>query len=244
MRYAILGRVQAVHADGTPVPLGGARLRALLTALTLRPGRPVPPAVLVDEVWAGDPPADALAALQALVGRLRRTLGREAVTSEDGGYRLVADRDETGLFRFDTLARTAARLVTTDPARAVELYDEALGLWRGPALADLPEPGAEAARWEAVRLDARRGRLTAAVALGRAEAVLPELTALCAERPLDEPLQALRLRALRGAGRAAEALAAYEDVRHRLAARLGHVLGVVHGGQPDEPHPVGPPAPD
>ncbi|WP_308120335.1 winged helix-turn-helix domain-containing protein, partial [Streptomyces bambusae] len=79
MRYAILGSAQAVRADGTPVPLGGARLRALLTALALRPGRAVPAQVLVGEVWAQDPPADAVAALQALVGRLRRALGHAAV---------------------------------------------------------------------------------------------------------------------------------------------------------------------
>ncbi|MCB5181079.1 AfsR/SARP family transcriptional regulator [Streptomyces antimicrobicus] len=222
MRYGILGSGQAVRADGTAVPVGGARLRALLTALALRGGRPVPNGVLVDEVWAADPPADAVAALQALVARLRRALGRAAVASEDGGYRLVADRDDIDLFRFEALARTAAAaLAAGDPGRAAALYDEALGLWRGPALADLPEPGAEAARWEAVRLDARRGRLTAAVALGRAGRVLPELTALCAERPLDEPLQALRIRALRDTGRPAEALAAYDAVRRRLGDRLG-----------------------
>ncbi|NEA48219.1 BTAD domain-containing putative transcriptional regulator, partial [Streptomyces sp. SID10815] len=70
-------------------------------------------------------------------------------------------------------------------------------------------------------LDARRARLTAALALGRPEQTLPELTALCDTHPLDEPLQALRLRALRDAGRTAQALAAYEDVRRLLADRLG-----------------------
>ncbi|MFJ3923900.1 AfsR/SARP family transcriptional regulator [Streptomyces sp. NPDC090022] len=222
VRYAILGSTQAVRGDGTPVPVGGARLRALVTALALRPGRAVPPRVLVDEVWAGDPPADAVAALQALVGRLRRTVGHAAVVSDEGGYRLAADRDDIDVYRFERLARTAGRaLADGDPARAAELYDEALGLWRGPALADLPDPAAEAARWDAVRLEARRGRLAAALALGRAEGALPELTALCAERPLDEPLQALRLRALRDSGRTAEALAAYDGVRRALAARLG-----------------------
>ncbi|MGW7189400.1 ATP-binding protein, partial [Streptomyces sp. NPDC054838] len=120
---------------------------------------------------------------------------------------------------FERLAGAAA--AEPDPARAAALYDEALALWRGPALACLPGPAAESARWEAVRTDARRGRLAAALALGQAERVLPELGALCAEQPLDEPSQALRIRALRDAGRPAEALAAYDEVRRDLADRLG-----------------------
>ncbi|MCX5298742.1 winged helix-turn-helix domain-containing protein [Streptomyces sp. NBC_00193] len=222
VRYAMLGTTQAIRDDGSTVPVGGARLRALLTALALRPGRAVPAASLIEEVWDGDPPADGLAALQALVGRLRRALGREAVGSGEGGYWLVADRDDIDLYRFERLARAAAQ---ASPAEAAALYDEALALWRGEPLSSLPGSGPEAARWEALRLDARRGRLDAALALGEAERVLPELTALCAGLPLDEPLQALRIRALRDAGRPAEALAAYDEVRRDLAARLGTTPG-------------------
>ncbi|MFF3624575.1 BTAD domain-containing putative transcriptional regulator [Streptomyces sp. NPDC002467] len=222
MHYAILGTTQAIRDDGTPVAVGGARLRALLTALALRPGRVVRAHLLVDQVWDGDPPADAVAALQALVARLRRALGHGAVRSADGGYQLAAEREDVDLYRFERLARDGeAALTAGDAAKAAAAYDEALALWRGPALTDLPDPAAEAARWEAVRSDARRGRLAAALALGRAEQALPELTALCAQQPLDEPLQALRIRALRDAGRPAEALAAYEAVRRELADRLG-----------------------
>uniref|UniRef100_A0AAU2JPZ8 Winged helix-turn-helix domain-containing protein n=1 Tax=Streptomyces sp. NBC_00049 TaxID=2903617 RepID=A0AAU2JPZ8_9ACTN len=228
MRYAILGTAQAIHDDGTPVAVGGARLRALLTALALRPGRAVPAHLLVAEVWDGDPPADAVAALQALVARLRRTLGHEAVRSAQEGYLLAAEREDVDLYRFERLARTGdAALAGGDPAKATALYDEALALWSGPALASLPDPAVEAARWEAVRFDARRGLLAAALALGRAERALPELTALCARQPLDEPLQALRIRALRDVGRPAEALAAYDTVRRELADRLGTDPGPV-----------------
>ncbi|MFJ7265677.1 AfsR/SARP family transcriptional regulator [Streptomyces sp. NPDC099050] len=218
----MLGTTQAIRDDGSTVPVGGARLRALLTALALRPGRAVPAGALIEEVWDGDPPADGPAALQALVGRLRRALGREAVGSGEGGYWLVAARDDIDLYRFERLARAAAQ---ASPAEAAALYDEALALWRGEPLSSLPGSGPEAARWEALRLDARRGRLHAALELGEAERVLPELTALCAELPLDEPLQALRIRALRDAGRPAEALAAYGEVRRDLATRLGTTPG-------------------
>ncbi|WP_316743080.1 BTAD domain-containing putative transcriptional regulator [Streptomyces sp. MK7] len=222
VRYRILGTTQALRPDGTAVPVGGARLRALLTVLALRPDRTVPVRVLVDEVWAGDPPADATGALQALVGRLRRALGAGAVASAEGGYRLTATADDVDLHRFERLAGEGLRaLGDGDPAKAAGVLDDALALWRGPALADLPDSTAEAARFEARHLDARRARLTAGLALGQAEQVLPELTALCDTHPLDEPLQALRLRALREAGRSAEALAAYEDVRRLLADRLG-----------------------
>ncbi|MFF5634579.1 BTAD domain-containing putative transcriptional regulator, partial [Streptomyces sp. NPDC012825] len=223
MRYSVLGPTLAHASDGTDVAVGGPRVRALLTVLALRAGRPVPVRELVDEVWYGDePPADAVAALQALVGRLRRALGRDRVASTEGGYRLDARPEDVDARRFERLAAEgAAALAAGDAGRAAVLLDEALGLWRGPALADLPDRAAEAARWEARRLDARRARLDAALALGDAPAALPELTALCEVHPLDEPLQALRIRALRDTGRAAEALAAYESVRRALADRLG-----------------------
>ncbi|MFB7373221.1 BTAD domain-containing putative transcriptional regulator [Streptomyces sp. NPDC056222] len=222
MRYSVLGPTQVHTVHGTPVALGGARLRALLTVLALRAGRTVQVGVLVDEVWDGAPPADGAAALQALVGRLRRALGREAVESSPGGYRLAAAPEDVDAHRFERLTGEGVRAFGAgDPVRAAELLDEALALWRGPALADLPDRTAEAARWEARRLDARRARLGTALALGEAASVLPELAALCEAHPLDEPLQALRIRALRDTGRAAEALAAYESFRRDLANRLG-----------------------
>jgi predicted ATPase/DNA-binding SARP family transcriptional activator len=222
VRYRLLGTTQAIRPDGTPVPVGGARLRALLSVLALRAGRTVPAGVLVDEVWGADPPADATGALQALVGRLRRVLGAAAVASADGGYRLTAAPDDIDLTRFDRLTGDGlTALADGDPAKAAAVLDDALALWQGPALADLPDRTAEAARWATRRLDALRARHAAALALGRAEQALPELTALCDDHPLDEPLQALRLRALRDTGRPARALAAYEDVRRLLADRLG-----------------------
>ncbi|MER5523684.1 BTAD domain-containing putative transcriptional regulator [Streptomyces sp. NPDC002677] len=222
VRYRILGTTQALRPDGTAVPVGGARLRALLTVLALRPGRAVPAGLLVDEVWGDEPPADAGGALQALVGRLRRALGADAIESPDGGYRLAAAPDDVDLHRFERLTGEALRaLADGDPAKAATVLDDALALWHGPALADLPDRTAEAARVDVRRLDALRARHTAALALGHAEQALPELTALCDAHPLDERLQTLRLRALHSCGRTAEALAAYDGVRHLLADRLG-----------------------
>ncbi|MFF0474986.1 ATP-binding protein [Streptomyces sp. NPDC004284] len=227
--YRVLGPCQAFRTDdGTEASLSGARLRALLTALAAAGGRAVGPGALIDQVWADGGPAgdqDRTAALQALVGRLRRALGREAVVSAPGGgYRLAAGPDAVDLHRFERLAAEgAAALADGHAERAAALLDEALGLWRGPALADLPGRDADplVVRVEQRHTQARRDRLAADLALGRATAVLAPLAALAAGQPLDEPLQALRIRALRAAGRNAEALAAYEEVRTALADRLG-----------------------
>ncbi|MEU5362702.1 BTAD domain-containing putative transcriptional regulator [Streptomyces sp. NPDC005925] len=254
MRYRILGPTRAHRPDGTPVPVGGPRLRALLTVLALRAGRTVPAGLLVAEVWHGDdPPADAPGALQALVGRLRRTLGAGAVASVDGGYRLAAAPDDVDLHRFERLAAEGAgALADGDAAKTAVVLDDALALWQGQPLADLPDRTAEAARLETRRLDVLQVRHTAALTLGRAARSLPELTALCDGHPLDEPLQALRLRALRDTGRTAEALAAYEDVRRTLADRLGSDPGpelrALHAEllrqEPlPAPHPAATPAP-
>ncbi|MEU4918172.1 BTAD domain-containing putative transcriptional regulator [Streptomyces parvus] len=226
VHYCVLGTTRALRDDGTAVTLGGARLRALLTVLALRPGRTVPAGHLVDEVWDGDPPADAAGALQALVGRLRRALGHSAVESVEGGYRLAAPPDAVDLHRFERLAGEGSRAMEDgDAAGALAALGEALALWNGPALADLPDRTAIASRWEARRLDARRAALGALLALGRPGEALPELAVLCDTHPLDEPLQALRIRALRDAGRPAEALAAYEEVRTLLDDRLGTAPG-------------------
>ncbi|MGW1895348.1 AfsR/SARP family transcriptional regulator [Streptomyces sp. NPDC002004] len=250
MRYKILGTTQAQAQDGGPVPLGGPRLRAALTVLALDPGRTTTTHALVAEIWANDdPPADASGALQALIGRLRRALGKDAITSEPGGYRLAADRDDVDLYVFDRLVREGvAALDRGDPSTAARTLREALSLWRGPALADLPDR-AGATRPEAQRVEATRARVEADLRLGRAAELLPELRALTAARPYDEPLHALLIRALRDAGRGADALAAYEEARRALADGLGADPGpelrALHAEllNPAGPPPVASPAP-
>ncbi|MFD8425823.1 BTAD domain-containing putative transcriptional regulator [Streptomyces sp. NPDC059466] len=221
MRYRILGVTQAEDERGTPTTVGGPRIRALLTALARRPDRTTPPETLIDEVWAGDPPLDAPAALQALVGRLRRTLGRDAVLSEAGGYRLRAGKNDVDLFVFERLVREGTTaLEHGDAPTAARSLREALALWRGPALADLPDRAA-ATRPDALRLEATRTRVEADLRLGRAPDVVPELKELTTAHPYDEALHALLLRALRDAGRGADALVAYEEVRRALLDGLG-----------------------
>ncbi|MGW1273272.1 BTAD domain-containing putative transcriptional regulator, partial [Streptomyces sp. NPDC002491] len=221
MRYRILGVTQTEDDQGVAVPVPGARLRALLTALALRPGRLTAPESLIDEVWPEAPPQDASAALQALIGRLRRAVGRDAVTSAPGGYRLAATEDDVDLFVFERLFQHGVEALRQgDACAAARSLDDALALWRGRALADLPDR-TPAARPEALRREASRARLEADLLLGRAREAVPRLTELTAAHPYDEPLHALLIRALRDSGRAADALAAYEIARRTLADGLG-----------------------
>ncbi|MEU7115254.1 BTAD domain-containing putative transcriptional regulator [Streptomyces sp. NPDC046182] len=221
MRYLILGSTLALDADGTPLPLGGARLRALLAALASRAGRAVTVPELVDDVYGGEPPHDAPAALQALVGRLRRVLGKEAVESVPGpGYRLAARPDDVDLYVFEGHARDAgARLDAGDPETAAALFRTALALFRGPALADLPAHAR--VRPEAQRLAAVRQRVEADLRRGAVDGLVPELSELTGAYPYDEGFRAQLVRALRAEGRQADALAAYEDARRTLAEGLG-----------------------
>ncbi|WAU85894.1 BTAD domain-containing putative transcriptional regulator [Streptomyces sp. Qhu-G9] len=221
MRYRILGVTQAADTQGNDLPLGGPRLRALLTALALRTTRTTSPETLIDEVWPDDPPHDAPAALQALVGRLRRALGRDAVASEPGGYRLDATPEDVDLFVFERLVREGRARLDDDPATAARTLREALSLWRGPALADLPDRAAAAARPESLRQEATRARVEADLCNGHAHDAVPELKELTGLHPYDEPLHALLIRALRDTGRRADALAAYETVRRALTDGLG-----------------------
>ncbi|MFD7287759.1 BTAD domain-containing putative transcriptional regulator [Streptomyces sp. NPDC059863] len=251
--YRVLGTTRAVRQDGTEAPLSGARLRALVCALAAAGGRAVGAGQLADQIWGEDAhaPADEIAALQALVGRVRRALGSAAVASAPGGYRLNAHRDDIDLFRFERLAAEGtAALGTGDVRQAATLLDEALALWDGPALADLPgrDTDPRAVRAEQRHAEARRARLATDVEEGRPERALAGLAALTAGQPLDEPLHALRIRALRAAGRPAEALQTYEEIRVRLAERLGtgpgRELRALHAAllADDEPAPAVPAA--
>ncbi|MET7479658.1 BTAD domain-containing putative transcriptional regulator [Streptomyces sp. NPDC005648] len=222
MRYRILGVTEVVGDGGVGTAVPGGRLRTLLAVLALRPGRVVSVDTLVDEVWSDAPPQDAPAALQALIGRLRRALGKDAVSSVPGGYRLEATEDDVDLYVFERLVRQGtAALSHGDASHAARVLDEALTLWRGPALADLPDRTAAASRPNALHLEATRARLDADLRLGRAGIAVPRLRELTAAHPYDEPLHALLIRALRDTGRTADALAAYESTRRSLADALG-----------------------
>ncbi|MET7464095.1 BTAD domain-containing putative transcriptional regulator [Nonomuraea sp. NPDC005501] len=225
MRFAILGQTRAWRDDGTEVPLGGPARRALLALLLLRPGEVVPVDRLADEI--GPPGGTSAHALHSQVSRLRATLGGGAAIERAGaGYRIVvAHDDDVDACRFERLTgQGRAALRDGDAGRAVPLLREALELWRGPALADLPEsPTARAAavRLEEQRLAALEDRIEGELRLGEHRAAVPELRELARRHPLRERPAALLMRALFAEGGQAAALEVFEETRRHLAEELG-----------------------
>ncbi|MEV5749995.1 BTAD domain-containing putative transcriptional regulator [Actinoallomurus sp. NPDC052308] len=252
MRFGILGDTRAWCADGTEVPLGGPARRALLALLLSRPGEIVAADRLADEI---DPDgAPSAHALQSQVSRLRAVLGPEVPIERAGtGYRIVVAPDDVDASRFERLAREGrAALRDDDAGRAVALLREALGLWRGAALADLGEGEtvrAAAVRLEELRLGATEDRIEGELRLGEHRAAVPELRELVGRHPLRERAAGLLMRALFAAGGPAEALVVFEETRRHLADELGAdpsaELTALHRellSADPSPSPVAPPA--
>ena len=228
LRVALLGPLELSTAAG-PVEVGGARLRGLLARLALDAGPAVSGDALVDAVWGDDAPADQANALQSLVSRLRRAAAATPRVLESRAGRLPARRRPGRRRRAALRARWRADgRGGAAPRRAGggrgPLRD-ALALWRGPALADVADaPFAAAAGGPARGAAAVGASRTGSRPTCRARAaagpdVVAELEALTPAHPLRERLAALLISALRDAGRQAEALAAYEQVRARAGRR-------------------------
>lgn len=144
----------------------------------------------------------------------------------DGGVRGDGGGDgaRLDLLRFRTLCEAGRRAVGESPARAVQLFVEALALWRGPTAGGIPEQARAHPAFGAVdreRLTAVRAAADAALRAGVPDAVLPELRRTAAAHPLDEPVRTALIRTLTAAGRRPEALNAYDAVRLRLSEELG-----------------------
>ncbi|WP_185845727.1 BTAD domain-containing putative transcriptional regulator [Kibdelosporangium aridum] len=221
MRVAVLGPLRLTDTADQEIEVGGPRLRMLLVRLALEANRIVPTEALIDSLWGTQPPVDATNALQSLVSRLRKTGLAKRIESYPAGYSLAAT--EVDVDTFERLAAEGGRLLKqNDVVQAAEVLTRALDLWRGPALvdvADAPFTAAAVARLAEVRLTALEDRIEADIRRGHE--VIVELQALAREHPLRERLTALLIRALRKAGRQADALAAYETARQNLATELG-----------------------
>ena len=227
MRFRILGPLE-VWTGQDWSGIGAPKWRALLAALLLNPGQAVSTDRLAAALWGDDPPDRATNLVSVYVLRLRRALGDpegRVLTTRAPGYQLLLGPGDLDAERFETLAgRGREALADGDPDRAAELLEEALELWRGPALADVPPSAlvtAEADRLEESRLSALELRIEADLGCGRPAQLVPELRRLLSDHQLREALWALLIRALDGAGRHAEALAAYGQAREVIAEELG-----------------------
>ena len=224
MQVRLFGELEASLA-GVPVPVRGAKQRALLALLALEPGQPVSADRLIDVLWGDGQAAHPANALQAQVGQLRRTFGPAAIVTTEAGYSLAVGPADIDVIRFEQLVAQGRRLAEAGQAAdASAALGEALGLRRGEPLADFTYAGffdAERARLDELTLVAIESQAGADLVLGRHGELTAELEACCREHPLRERLWELLIVALYQGGRQAEALRAYTEVRDRLAEELG-----------------------
>ncbi|MGP8298354.1 AfsR/SARP family transcriptional regulator [Streptomyces inhibens] len=228
MHFRVLTPLDVRSSDDRPAPVPETKVRALLAALLAHHGRPVSTTRLVEHLWGPRPPANPTASLQSKVSQLRRALdtaepgARKLVTATPPGYRLDITAEAVDAGRFTALTHRA--YASAGARERADLLGEALDLWHGPAFAgfadsDLVRPVVESL--EEQRLTALEERAAARLELGEHALLTGELAGLVARHPLRERLRALQLTALYRAGRQSEALAAYGEIRTRLADELG-----------------------
>jgi DNA-binding SARP family transcriptional activator len=211
--FRILGPLEVLEND-RPIPLGGARQRALLAILLTRANEVVSTDRLIDDLWGEAPPRTALNTLQYYVSQLRKLLGADRIVTRPPGYAVRVEPDELDLALFERLLEEGGG----------ERVREALGLWRGPPLADFAYEEfaqAEAARLEELRLAALEQRIDADLALGRHAELVGELEQLIVQHPLRERPRGQLMLALYRSGRQAEALEAYQAMRRAFVDELG-----------------------
>lgn len=223
MECRVLGPL-AVLRNGQVVGLGGYRQRLVLAVLLSRLEQPSSTESLIDAVWGAHPPRTARKTLQAYVTRLRHVLGEQVIETTPAGYVLRLTPHTLDSELFATLADQGRRGLDGDPKTALEKLDQALGQWRGRAygeLADEPALRGEVERLTLRRDQAREDRVAAGIACGRSAEIVDDVAYLATHHELNERVIGLHLQALYAVGRHADALAAYEQARARLADKLG-----------------------
>lgn len=226
MDFRVLGPLELVD-EGRTIPVVGAKERALLAALLLHPADVVSADRLIDLLWGEHLPSNPGNALQAVLTRLRKTLGHRAkdlLLTKRPGYALAVTPEQVDTLRFEALRTQARDVAEQDPWTASSLLGQALGLWRGPALSDLaddPLAQQEARRLEELRLAAVEERIEADLTCGRHAELIGELQALAVEHPFRERLRRQLMLALYRSARQADALQVYQETRALLRDQLG-----------------------
>ncbi|MFF8635291.1 BTAD domain-containing putative transcriptional regulator [Streptomyces pilosus] len=233
LAFRLFGAVQVEDAAGRTLDLGTRKQRALIAMLALEPGRVVSLDRLIDELWSGEPPAQATRTLQAYIAHLRKVLEPDRpprtpprlLLTREPGYLLAAAPGRVDLERFTAAAeegRTA--LARGSHTEALRLLDGALELWRGDPLGEFTDERFArpvVSRLAEVRASAEEDRYEARLALGEAAACVPGLEELTGRQPYRERGWALLVLALYRTGRQADALAALRRVRALLDGELG-----------------------
>jgi DNA-binding SARP family transcriptional activator/tetratricopeptide (TPR) repeat protein len=233
LSYSVLGPLE-VSRGGRALTIRAGKQRILLTALLVSANRLVPVDELVERLWGQRPPATARATLATYVMRLRRTLAGSGQSgersSEPGpirtrpeGYLIDVAPSQVDLGRFGQLLAEADRH-PHDPETVLAILTDALSLWRGPALVDIPCESLQrdvAPRLEEQRLHTLERRIDTELALGRHAELVGELTALTTEHRLRERFWHQLILALYRSHRQPDALEAYARLRSLLIDEMG-----------------------
>jgi DNA-binding SARP family transcriptional activator len=225
LRIGLLGTFE-LERVGRPVAVPTGKQAALLATLAVSAGKTVSLDELIERLWGQESPPSAATTIRGHVKGLRRVLdvvdGESAISCIRGAYRLEISAEDLDLHRFTALTERAA--AADDPDSEATLLNEALALWRGPILCDVPCDSLRrelAPVFEEQRAQALQRRIDLDLARGLHIEVVAELRGLVAQHPLREKFWAQLIRALGHAGRQAEALAHYEECRAVLADQLG-----------------------
>ena len=224
LAFGLLGAVEVRRRGERVLRPRGSRQRGLLAYLLLRANRSVRTDELIAALWR-DPPPTCRKIVQISVSQLRRSITDGLLVTEPHGYRLLVDLGRIDAHRFESLVSQGRdALERGDAVSAADTLEDALSLWRGPALADLEEEpfvAAERRRLDELRWIATEAQIDAELALGREHAVIGRLEALVSAEPLREHPRAQLMLALYRAGRQADALAAYRQGRKTLLEEVG-----------------------
>jgi DNA-binding SARP family transcriptional activator len=227
MRFRLLGPLEVWDGEDWK-EIRAPKWRSLLAVLVIKAGQVVPVDVLVSEVWREVPPDTAANLVSIYVLRLRRLMNDtdgSVLKTRAPGYQLRMGPADSDAQVFETLVTVGRHaLAAGDAQGAASLLAEAVALWRGSPLADVPPTPlveVETERLAELRLDAAELRIAAELSCGGAAQVIPELRRLLADHSLRENLWVLLMRALDAAGRHAEALDAYGQARNAIADELG-----------------------
>jgi len=229
MLFGVLGPLQVIAGDsGESGNALAARQRVLLAVLLWRANQSVPADELAELVWNGTPPTGGPEAVRALVMRLRRRLHPLAaarILTRSPGYAIEIAGDELDASRFETLTRQAGAAIRAGQlAQAGQTAAEALGLWRGTPLADVPSQLLQDS-WvpylDQLHVQALDWRIEGDLHEDRHEQLVPELRDLAARHPLRENFHSQLMLALYRCGRQAEALEVYRRARRVLVDELG-----------------------
>ena len=222
MRFSILGPLQITDDDGVPVRLTRRLHRSACAFLLLSSGRPVLAADLIDALWGEAPPRRPVVSLRSCVYGLRQALQRPSlIRTHQAGYLIQAGPGELDVTEFRDLARAGRDQLDRGCMRqAADLLGNAAGLWREPALADLPAV-TERDRLIALYAQVEDALVDARLALGAHQELLADLRARVGADPLREHAWAQLMLALYRCGARAAALAAFGEVRVALVEAYG-----------------------